>query len=70
MGLAGFALEGALKLIGDLGGGVVESYPQDTQGKKISSSFLYNETRQVFEKYGFSFEGGKGKNHCIMRRVI
>ncbi len=70
MGLAGFAVEGALKLIGDLGGGSVESYPQDTQDRKVSSSFLYNGTRQVFEKCGFKYEGRKGKNHCIVRKVI
>jgi hypothetical protein len=38
--LSFFALNGALELIKDLGGGVVESYPQDTQGRKISNSFL------------------------------
>jgi len=39
-GLSLFALQGALKLIKNLGGGVVESYPQDTLNAKISSSFL------------------------------
>ncbi|MBE2200530.1 MAG: GNAT family N-acetyltransferase [Anaerolinea sp.] len=64
------ALSGALELIKNLGGGIVESYPQDTQGKKVSNSFLYNGTRQIFEKAGFSYESEKGKNHCIMRRTI
>lgn len=70
MGLSFFALNGALELIKDLGGGVIESYPQDTQEKKVSNSFLYNGTRQIFEKAGFSYEGHKGKNHCIMRKTI
>jgi GNAT superfamily N-acetyltransferase len=69
-GLSFFALNGALALIEDLGGGVVESYPQDTQGNKVSSSFLYNATRGVFERAGFSYEGKKGKNHCIVRKTI
>jgi hypothetical protein len=69
-GLSLFALNGALALIKDLGGGVVESYPQDTQGNKVSSSFLYNGTRGIFEKAGFSYKGKKGKNHCIMRKAI
>jgi len=69
-GLSFAALNGALELIKDLGGGIVESYPQDTQGKKTSNSFLYNSTRQIFERAGFSYEGKKGKNHCIMRKTI
>jgi hypothetical protein len=64
IGLSFFALNGALDLIRDLGGGVVESYPQDTQGRKISNSFLYNGTKEIFEKAGFKYEGKKGKNHC------
>jgi hypothetical protein len=69
-GLSFFALNGALELIKNLGGGVVESYPQDTHGRKISNSFLYNGTRDIFEKAGFNYEGKKGKNHCIMRKTI
>lgn len=69
-GLSFFALNGALELIRNLGGGVVESYPQDTQGRRISNSFLYNGTKEIFEKAGFNYEGKKGKNHCIVRKTI
>jgi GNAT superfamily N-acetyltransferase len=69
-GLSLFALNGVLELIKDSGGGVVESYPQDTAGRKVSNSFLYNGAKQIFEKAGFSYEGKKGKNHCIMRKTI
>ena len=69
-GLSFLALNGALELIKNLGGGVVESYPQDVQGRKISNSFLYNGTKDIFEKAGFNYEGNKGKNHCIMRKTI
>jgi hypothetical protein len=69
-GLSLFALNGALELIKKSGGGVVESYPQDTEGKKISNSFLYNGTKEIFEIAGFNFEGKKGKNHCIMRKIV
>jgi hypothetical protein len=61
------ALNGALELIKNSGGGVVESYPQDTEGRKISNSFLYNGTKEIFEKAGFTYEG---KNHCIMRITL
>lgn len=68
--LSTVALNGALELIRELGGGVVESYPQDTRGRRVSSSFLYNGTKQIFERAGFEYEGQKGKNHCIMRKTI
>lgn len=69
-GIAAVALRGALDLIGQAGGGVVEAYPQDTLGKRTSGSFLYNGTRSLFEKAGFSYERPKGKNHCVMRRTV
>ncbi|HTZ92425.1 MAG TPA: GNAT family N-acetyltransferase [Streptosporangiaceae bacterium] len=69
-GLAELALQGALQLIAEAGGGVVEAYPQDTSGQKVSASFLYNGTRSLFEKAGFSYERAKGKNHCVMRKIV
>ncbi len=69
-GVAAVALSGALDLIAAAGGGLVEAYPQDTQGKRISASFLYNGTRTLFEKAGFSHERPKGKNHCVMRATV
>jgi GNAT superfamily N-acetyltransferase len=70
-GVAGVALRGALDLIAKAGGGVVEGYPQDLpQGKKISSSFLYNTTRSLYEQTGFSYDRPKGKNHCVMRMTV
>jgi GNAT superfamily N-acetyltransferase len=39
-GVAAVALRGALDLIAKAGGGVVEAYPQDTQGRRTSGSFL------------------------------
>jgi GNAT superfamily N-acetyltransferase len=69
-GVAAVALRGALDLIAKAGGGVVEAYPQDTQGKRTSGSFLYNGTRSLFEQAGFSYERSKGKNHCVMRRTV
>ena len=52
-GVAALALRGALDLIAKAGGGVVEGYPHDMskqpEGKKMSSSFLYNGTRKMYE---------------------
>ena len=69
-GMAGVALRGALDLIAQAGGGVVEAYPQDTDGQKVSATFLYSATRSLFEQAGFSYVRSKGKNHCVMRTVI
>jgi hypothetical protein len=69
-GVAAVAVQGALDLIAQAGGGVVEAYPQDTAGKKISASFLYSATRGTFEKAGFDYERPKGKNHCVMRKTV
>jgi ribosomal protein S18 acetylase RimI-like enzyme len=69
-GVSEAAVQGALELIAQAGGGVVETYPQDTQGKKVSASFLYNGTRGLFEQAGFDYLHGKGKNHTVMRTTV
>lgn len=69
-GVSGTALRGALDLIAQAGGGVVEAYPRDTQGKKMSASFLYNGTRSQFEEAGFEFVRGKGQFNCVMRTTV
>jgi GNAT superfamily N-acetyltransferase len=69
-GVAAAAVGGALDLIRQAGGGVVEGYPQDTEGKRVSASFLYNGTRSLFEHAGFNLERPKGKNHCVMSTTV
>jgi GNAT superfamily N-acetyltransferase len=68
-GVSAIALRGALDLIAEAGGGVVEAYPYDTQGK-VNASFLYNGTRSLFEHTGFKYLRPKGKNHCVMSTKI
>jgi len=69
-GVSALALQGALDQIAKAGGGVVEAYPQDTGGKKITASFLYSVTRSLFEQAGFSYVRPKGKNHTVMRKAV
>jgi hypothetical protein len=69
-GVVAVALRGALDLIAQAGGGVVEAYPHDTAGKKVSASFLYNGTRQMFEDAGFTYDRPKGKNNCVMSTTV
>lgn len=67
-GLSAIALRGALDLIDESGGGVVEGYPHDTQGKK--QSVLYNGSRALFERAGFDYIRPKGMKNCVMRTRI
>ena len=67
-GLTAVALRGALDLIARAGGGVVEGYPHDTGGKKVS--VLYNGTRGLFEGAGFDYLRPKGQRNCVMRTTV
>jgi GNAT superfamily N-acetyltransferase len=69
-GVSAVALRGALALIQEAGGGVVEGYPHDTNGQRVSASFLYNGTRSLFEQAGFAFERPKGRNNCVMTTTV
>ena len=70
-GLATVALRGAVDLIAQAGGGVVEGYPHDIPpGKKMSASFLYNVTRTLYEREGFIYIRPKGQGNCVMRRTV
>lgn len=70
MGVAAAALAGALDEITRLGGGRVESYPEDTDGRKVSSSFLHTGTVAMFEAAGFSPERKIGKDRWVVSRQL
>lgn len=67
-GLTEVAIRGALDLIAEAGGGLVESYPHDLthQTTKLSSSFLYSSTRALHERLGFTYDRPKGLKNCVM----
>jgi GNAT superfamily N-acetyltransferase len=67
-GVTAAALRGAVDLIAQAGGGVVEGYPHDTPGQRVS--VLYNSTRSLYERAGFSYLRPKGKRNCVMRRIV
>jgi GNAT superfamily N-acetyltransferase len=70
-GLAAIALRGAVELIAQAGGGRVEGYPHDTGGvRKKNSSFLYNGTRAMYEREGFTYDRPKGLGNCVMVREV
>ena len=68
--MADAGLAGALAEITRLGGGRVESYPEDTTGRKVSGSFLNNATLSLFERHGFSRERRLGQHHWLVSREI
>jgi len=69
-GVAAAALAGALDEIARLGGGTVESYPEDATDRSPSSSFLHNGTVAMFESQGFTRSRRLGKHHWVVTRVV
>lgn len=69
-GVAEAALDGALREIARLGGGRVESYPEDVGGRTVSGSFLHNATVALFESHGFERDRRLGKNHWVVSRTV
>ena len=69
-GVAAVALAGALGEISRLGGGTVESYPEDVRGRSVSGSFLYNATVSMFEQHGFRRVRRLGKNHWVVSKSV
>jgi GNAT superfamily N-acetyltransferase len=69
-GVADAALGGALAEIARLGGGTVESYPEDTTGRKVSGSFLNNGTVTMFERHGFAQSRRIGKHRWVVTQVV
>ncbi len=67
-GVLAVALQGVLDLVAEAGGGVVEAYPHDNQGARMS--VLYNGTRALFERAGFRYDRPKGKSNCVMTATV
>jgi hypothetical protein len=63
------AIRGALDSLAEAG---VEGYPHDLthQTKKMSSSFLYNGTRRLYERLGFTYVRPKGLKNCVIGTTI
>jgi GNAT superfamily N-acetyltransferase len=69
-GVTSIALAGALDEIARLGGGMVESYPEEVEGRSTSGSFLYNGSISIFEQQGFQRTRKLGKNHWVVSKVV
>ncbi len=69
-GVAAAALAGALHEISLLGGGTVESFPEEVSGRTTSASFLHNASVSLFERAGFQRTRQLGKHHWLVTRVV
>ena len=68
-GAAAAALEGAIQQIQELGGGLVEGYPDDTESRR-SSAFLFNGALSTFERLGFERSRKIGKHKWVVTRTV
>jgi GNAT superfamily N-acetyltransferase len=69
-GVTSAALEGALGEIARLGGGTVESYPEDVTGRSVSRSFLHHSTVSLFERHGFDRTRQIGKHRWVVTKAV
>src|SRR4051794_36859487 len=69
-GVASAALGGALAETARVGGGIVESYPEDVDGRSVSASFLHNGTVSLFECHGFERTRRIGKHRWVVAKIV
>jgi GNAT superfamily N-acetyltransferase len=69
-GVASAALAGAVEQIEKLGGGRIEGYPEDTEGRKASPAFLFNGALSTFESLGFERSRLIGKHKWVVTRTV
>ena len=69
-GVASVALKGAIEQIRTLGGGRVEAYPENTEGRRASPAFLFNGSLSMFERRGFKRSRQIGKHKWVVTRTI
>jgi hypothetical protein len=67
-GVSAIALQGVLDLVAAAGGGLVEAYPHDNEGRR--KAVLYSGTRALFEQAGFAYVRPKGQGNCVVRRSV
>jgi GNAT superfamily N-acetyltransferase len=67
-GVATAALAGAIDLIGSLGGGIVEGYPEDAAS--VPAGFLFNGAMSTYEQLGFIRDRKIGKHRWVVTRTL
>jgi GNAT superfamily N-acetyltransferase len=67
-GVASAALAGAIDLIADLGGGIVEGYPEDAAS--VPAGFLFNGALSTYETLGFVRDRKIGKHRWVVTKTV
>ena len=67
-GVATAGLKGALELIGALGGGRVEGYPEDAES--VPAGFLFNGALSTYEALGFVRDRKIGKHRWVVSKTV
>lgn len=65
-GVSALALSGALDAIAKEGGGLVEAYPENVDGRNVAGSFIYLGTIPMFERCGFVKLRQVAMHHWVM----
>lgn len=69
-GVADAALGGALAEIANHGGGTVEGYPEETDDRSVSGSFLHTGPMAAFENHGFARTRPISPHRWVVTRLV
>ncbi len=69
-GVADAALGGALAEIARRGGGAVEGYPEETEDRTLSGSFLHTGPMTAFENHGFTRTRPISPHRWVVTRTV
>ena len=69
-GVADAALGGALAEIAGHGGGTVEGYPEETDDRTVSGSFLHTGPMAAFENHGFTRSRPISPHRWVVTRSV
>ena len=69
-GVSSLALDGALALIAQEGGGLVEAYPEVVEGRKLNGTFICLGTVPMFERRGFVAQRQVAMHHWVMTLAV
>lgn len=69
-GIARQAVQGALALVAEAGGGLVEAISEVTEGRQAHSRFLFSATVELLEDLGFQRGRQVGKHAWVLSRTV
>ncbi len=67
---AAVALDGDVELIAQAGGGWSRGIRRTRGEEDLGVLLVQRDPRSLFERSSFEYQRPKGKNHCVMRKVV